>query len=275
MGTVTGFTADPGAATGPVLAAQILRDARDGGVWLDALPEEVRPRSLEEGYQVAEVVMSKRPPGAWGWKIAATSQAGRDHLRVDAPIRGRLHSGWVHEDGVEVSLEGNRMRLAELEIAFVMGRTLEPRQGPYATEEILEAVADVVLTIEVPDSRFKAAEEAGIEQLAADGACGWEIVVSAPWPVDVRTADLSACAVTGALERDGAVHEFSGSGANVLGGPVTALGWLVNDLSQSGLALLAGQTVTTGTTCTPVPVQPGDRLRGTFSGIGEISCIFV
>ena len=52
------------------------------------------------------------------------------HIAVDGPLAGRLFDGQVLDDGATVDLEGNRMRVAEPEFCFRMGRTLSPRAQP-------------------------------------------------------------------------------------------------------------------------------------------------
>jgi 2-keto-4-pentenoate hydratase len=45
----------------------------------------------------------------------------------------------------------------------------------------------------------------------------------------------------------------------------------VNELSRYGLTLKAGEVVTTGTCLKPVEIAPGDRLRGDFGPLGQVS----
>ena len=126
---------------------------REGQV-IDALPPPLRPVSRAEGYAIqAEIeALSEKP--LFGWKIAATSVAGQKHIGVDGPLAGRLLAERVHGDDDEIPLGANRMRVAECEFAFRMGRDLPPRETPYEREDVLDAVADLCLAIEVPDSRY-------------------------------------------------------------------------------------------------------------------------
>jgi 2-keto-4-pentenoate hydratase len=65
-----------------------------------------------------------------------------------------------------------------------------------------------------------------------------------------------------------------GVGANVLGDPRTALVWLVNELSQLGLTLAAGQFVTTGTCVVPLEIVVGDTVEADFGALGRMSARF-
>jgi 2-keto-4-pentenoate hydratase len=62
----------------------------------------------------------------------------------------------------------------------------------------------------------------------------------------------------------------TGTGGNVLGDPRIALAWLVNELSGIGVALRAGEVVTTGTCIVPLPIAPGDRVRADFGALGDV-----
>ena len=136
------------------LASELLvRCWREGRV-IDALPSPLRPTSRAEGYAIQAEIEALSANPLFGWKIAATSIAGQKHIGVDGPLAGRLLAERVHGDGAAIKLGANRMRAAECEFAFRMGRDLPPRERPYERDEVLDAVADLHLAIEIPDSRY-------------------------------------------------------------------------------------------------------------------------
>lgn len=241
------------------------------GTVMTALPDGLRPETRAEGYAVQAGLerFSATPP--FGWKIAATSVAGQRHIGVDGPLAGRILAERVYAPGAEIGLAHNRMRVAELEFAFRFGRELAPRAEAYARDEVLAAVDTLHPAIEVPDSRFERFETAGAAQLIADAACGRDFVLGPAVTADWRGLDLSAHRVLGTLPRTG---EHQGIGSNVLGDPRIALAWLVNELSAQGIALAAGQVVTTGTCVVPIPILPGDRVHGDFGVLGTIEVSF-
>ena len=107
----------------------------------------------------------------FGWKIAATSEAGQKHINVAGPMAGRILQETLIEDGGTASMEGNEMRVAEPEFAFRMRIDLPPRPTPYSVEEVLAAVDTLHPAIEIPDSRFADFIKAGEAQIIADNAC--------------------------------------------------------------------------------------------------------
>jgi 2-keto-4-pentenoate hydratase len=252
-------------------ACALIRRHRREGTKFDALPPALRPATRAEGYAIQAHLESSGP--LWGWKIAATSQAGQRHINVDGPLGGRILAEMVVPEGAPVPLAGNAMLVAEPEFVFRMGRDLPPRGADLTQAEVMEAVAALHLGIEVPDSRFADFTKAGGPGLIADNACAHLMVLGAEAPPAWRGLDLSrhrvACTVEGRYEREGI-------GANVLGDPRIALTWLANELSRLGVTLRAGQYVTTGTCAVPLDLRPtGDTVTADYGTLGRIAVRFV
>lgn len=252
-------------------AADLLWRTWQAGEVIAGLPDELRPRTRAEGYAIQARLETRSARPLFGWKIAATSKAGQAHIGVDGPLAGRLLAERAHRSGDTLAFGANRMRVAEPEFAFRMGRDLPPRERPYAIDEVLAAVDTLHPAIEVPDSRYIDFVTAGPAPLIADNACAHEFVLGEPSPALWRALDLAAhrakATVVGRFDRDGI-------GANVLDDPRRALTWLANELSGIGVTLRAGQVVTTGTCAVPLPILPGDAVRVDFGVIGTVSLRF-
>lgn len=238
------------------------------GTRLDGLPPGLVPRDRAEAYQVQALIEARSAKPLFGWKIAATSLAGQQHIGVDGPLLGRVLAERVIADGGDCLLGSNLMKVAELEFAFRMGRDLPPRDEPYGQDEVLDAVADLHPAIEIPDSRFNHFERAGLAQLVADNACAHLFVLGAPAMADWRSIDLTAFKVPAFMN---GTHVGDGVGSNVLGDPRIALTWAANELSAHGLTLKAGEVVTTGTCIKPLAIAPGDRVEGDFGVLGRVA----
>ncbi len=251
-------------------AADILWSAWQEQRLLEALPDDCRPRSLEEGYAIQDAMAEHHGGEVIGWKIAATSSAGQRHIGVTEPLGGRLFAKFCHPDGARLPAGPLHMRVAEAEFAFRVAKDLPPRANRYTTEEVMAAVGTLHLAIEVPDSRYRDFARVGAPQLVADDSCACYFVLgdeAAGW----RGVDLAAHPVVG--HKNGAVAE-RGSGANVLGDPRMALAWLANDRAARGDGLKAGQIVTTGTCIKPMPIAPGDQVVADFGALGRVRVQF-
>lgn len=249
-------------------AAEAIHKAWQAGEVIEALPEGTRPATRAGGYAIQAGLEAFSSAPRAGWKIAATSTAGQKHIGVDQPLAGRLFVERLLEPGANVSVAHNRMRVAEPEFAFRFARDIAPRATPYTTDEVMAAVGDLHLCIELPDSRFRDFAAAGGPSLIADNACTHELVVGPRVTVDWRAVDLARHPVHAEV---GTRYTRDGIGSNVLGDPRAALAWLVNEVTGLGLTLSAGELVTTGTCVVPLEIEPGDEVRADFGTLGKIA----
>src|SRR5262245_38736867 len=100
------------------LAASMLWQKWQQSLRIRELPEQGRPANRADAYAIQARLADLSGQGIVGWKIAATSQAGQAHIRVDGPLAGRLLRERVVKPGAVISLRGNLMRVAEAEFAF-------------------------------------------------------------------------------------------------------------------------------------------------------------
>jgi 2-keto-4-pentenoate hydratase len=230
----------------------------------------LRPHGRAEGYAIQAAIERYYTTRLFGWKIAATSEAGQKHINVAGPMAGRIVAETVIPDGGTASMAGNEMRVAEPEFAFRMKTDLPARWTPYTMQQVLDAVDTLHPAIEIPDSRFADFVGAGEAQLIADNACAHLFVLGPATTADWRSMNLieERPAIT---MRD---QQFIGHGKNVLGDPRIALTWLANELRQLGVTLRAGEIVTTGTCHPPLPIQSGDLFDADFGTLGKVSVAF-
>jgi 2-keto-4-pentenoate hydratase len=246
-------------------AARTLHDHWQAGSKIGDLDPMLRPRDRAEGYAVQAAMQAYG--SLFGWKIAATSEAGQKHINVGGPQAGRIFGERVIPDGGTAPMAGNEMRVGEPEFAFRMGRDLPPRATEYSVEEVLSSVDTMHPAIELPDSRFADFVSAGEAQLIADNACAHLFVLGAPAAADWRAVDLVEHRPVVTLRG----QRFVGHGKNVLGDPRVALTWLANELRALGMTLKAGEVVTTGTCHPPLPIRSGDLFEADFGSFGTVS----
>jgi len=153
-------------------ASKTLHDHWRAGTKFDALDDALRPRERAEGYAIQAAIENYSTGKLFGWKIAATSEAGQKHINVEGPMAGRILPETIIPDGGTASMAGNEMRVGEPEFAFRMARDLPPRPSPYTVQEVLDAVGTLHPAIEIPDSRFQNFVNAGAAQIIADNGPG-------------------------------------------------------------------------------------------------------
>lgn len=229
----------------------------------EALPEAIRPTTVSEGWAVQLALTELAGPRS-GWKIAASSRAGQEHIGVPGPIAGPLLAPGVRASGGTVRLTS--MASAEPEIAFRLGTDLLASGRPYERETILAAVADALPAIEIPDSRYIDVATAGEAQLIADLACAGSVVLGEPiqrWcPTELRDRRV-------VMRINGQIAS-QGTGANALGDPCEALVWLVDAVTGHGSDLFAGEVVITGAAAQPRTVRAGDVVTCEVEGAAPV-----
>ncbi|MEM9354787.1 MAG: fumarylacetoacetate hydrolase family protein [Pseudomonadota bacterium] len=252
-------------------ASDLIWNAWQNGEVIDGLPDGFVPATRAEGYDIQALLEERTAQPIIGWKIAATSSAGQQHIGVNGPIAGRLLAERTFQEGTVLKFGANRMAVAEPEFAFRFGKAMQPRSQPYTTDEVLASVSDLHLAIEVPDSRFADFVSVGAANLIADNACAHEFVLGPEAPSEWREIDLEKHAmkaeVVGKVQHDG-------MGSNVLGDPREALTWLVNEVTGLGITLSANQVVTTGTCAVPLPIAAGDHVKMDFGSLGTVETRF-
>jgi 2-keto-4-pentenoate hydratase len=253
-----------------VTASKILSEHWHAGAKFDGLDHSLRPRDRAEGYAIQAELENRSRGTLFGWKIAATSEAGQRHINVKGPMAGRILTETVIADGGTASMDGNDMRVGEPEFAFRMRTDLPPRSSPYQVAEVLDAVDTLHPAVEIPDSRFADFARAGEAQLIADNACAHLFVLGQPTRANWRALDLVEERPVITLRG----QRYVGHGKNVLGDPRAALAWLANELRELELTLRAGEVVTTGTCHAPLPIQSGDFFAADFGVLGSVSVRF-
>lgn len=253
-------------------AAALLFNAWQSRSTLPQLPALCRPGSRAEGYAIQRAMLAISGRRLFGWKIAATSNAGQSHIGVDGPLAGMLHDTQVVPEGVPVSISASLMKVAEFEFAFRMARPLAARTQPYTVQEVMAAVESLHPAIEVPDSRYGDFIRAGAAQLIAENACADRFILGAASPELWRSLDLAEHTVAITVSNR---EPLTGIGRNVLGDPRIALTWIANELCAHGMALEAGQVITTGTCAIPISVAPGVTIEADYGPIGRIAARFV
>jgi 2-keto-4-pentenoate hydratase len=249
-------------------AARQLLPAWVAPLQISGLDRDHRPQSRADAYFVQQALFAATGDQAIGWKIAATSTAGQQHIGVSGPMAGRLLASRCLPDGATVSMQGNVMRVIEAEFAFRLGSDVTPQgSSPLTVQQVMAHVSDLHLAIEIPNSRYQNFLKAGEAQLIADFACASHMVLGEAITTEWRHLDLATQVVQVSL---GGEVIAQGLGANALGDPRVALTWLANELISHGLHLQAGEVVITGTCVVPVPVQEGQTLKAQFPGLGEV-----
>jgi len=251
--------------------AALLATLRSESRQQSGLEARLQPADKAEGYRVAQKVADELGWAVAGWKIAATNAEMQKALRSETPIYGRVFAPLVKPSPYRISHASLCSPIPEVEFQARLGRDLPPRDGRYTVEEVGAAVQSLHPGLELAECRFRHDKNfPPLAAILADGA-GSGTLVYGPAIENWRDIDIAGQEVrlycNGALRRQG-------TAAAALEHPLVPLTWLANELSQNGIGMKSGQTISTGTMTGMVAAKPGETYRADFGPLGEVSATY-
>jgi 2-keto-4-pentenoate hydratase len=250
-------------------AASILVAARRQGTQVERLPVELRPSTVDEGFAIQRKVgdVLGREAGAWKCPLPTADKV------IAAPIYADLICR-----SVECSFSASSVRStvkAEPELACFMKRDLPPRRYAYSEAEVLDALDDVHLALELLGTRYSHPASLTFPELLADGLFNAGLVIGArvEFP-DGATPDHLPAGFTISLTAAGEAPVRLG-GRHSDGNVLSPIVWLANFLSERGLGLQAGQAVITGSYAGALELPLGRQLDIGFGALGALPIRFL
>jgi 2-keto-4-pentenoate hydratase len=226
--------------------AALLSRHRLEGLVFGGFPEQSRPRDESEGYEIQTVLHELLEAAGHGrvagHKIGCTTPTMQAYLNIPRPTAGGVFDSTVqHVDGRFRHADFVRPGV-ECELAVGLIRDLEARNAPFERAEITAAVGSVMAAIEVVDDRYSDWGSLGAIQLIADDFFGAGCVLGAEREM---SAELDLAAVSARMSVNG-LEVGAGVGVDILGDPLTALMWLVNEMAGYGHSFRSGSFVLLG-----------------------------
>ena len=243
---------------------ELLLAAADNGQSLPPQPaDSAESADIDQAFAIqAAIGALRRSRGDHpvGYKIGFTNRLIWPLYGVKQPIWGPVWQTTLH-DMADARADISLSRLAEprLEPEIVIGLTDSP--PPQADASTPDALAALLACI-WPNWRFNAAQAIAAQSLHAGLWVGPRIERSALGSDPV--AALSGLRLTLSCQGKPIAQ---GRGADVLDGPVQALGHLVAGLAARGERLAAGSVITTGTLTDAQPLSAGQHWRTAIDGV--------
>lgn len=253
--------------TGLESIARSFVQARAAGAALPDYPGE-RPDGLDDAYRVqdAAIALADRPVD--GWKVG----------RINPPLSGvdRL-AGPIFADAivpaapepVAMPVFRDGFAAAEAEFLLRLGRTPDPAKRDYTPDEARALVDAVAVGIEIASSPYPGINADGPAVTVSDFGNNNGLVVG-PAVEGWRDADLLVWPVELLVngERVGRA-----TAAQMLDGPFGAVRFLLEHMAARGVALRAGQWVSTGAVTGVHRVAVGDRVEARFDDRLSVGCV--
>lgn len=221
----------------------------------------------QAGYAAARALHAHRMAIGWkpaGRKVGFTNRTIWDRYGVHEPMWGMVYDRTLvlaKDDRASVSLKGLVQPRIEPEVCFKLRRAPQSAEP----EELVSCIEWMAHSVEIvrchhPDWKVTIAD------CCADNGLHGRLIVGSP----VSLEDPGELPRVEARLFKGERLVDRGVGANVLGNPLTALGFLVDVLKKQPGAppLEPGEIVTTGVLTDAHPVAPGESWHTEFTGLG-------
>jgi 2-oxo-3-hexenedioate decarboxylase len=226
--------------------------------------------TAESGYGAARRLHAHR--SAQGWKIAGrkigfTNRTLWDRYGVHEPMWGTVYDRTTvvsKDNKATVPLAGLIQPRIEPEICFRLKSRPPVTKDPQALLGCIEWIAHSVEIVQCHHPEWKVT----IADCTADNGLHGRLILGTPVAVEKISGLAAALPFLKVDLFRGQDRKDQGTGSNVLGSPLLALGFLIDLLKKQSDSppLEAGEIVSTGTLTDAHPVAPGERWRTDFHG---------
>ena len=243
--------------------ATAFRAARTSTLPLHAYPG-IFPAGLAEAYAIQDAAIARFPDTVRGWKVAGILPELREALgasRLCGPAFAKTIRLSSSIKTVQFPVFEGGFAAVEAEFIYVMARDIAPGDR-LDSAGLLAAVASLHAGVETAGSPFAEINARGPLAVISDFGNNYGLIVGGEIP-GWREAPLDT--LTSRTLVNGVVVG-EGSAAKVMGGPLAALEFLVENLGSRGITLHAGDYVSTGMTTGIHLVKAGDTADFEFAG---------
>src|ERR1700733_2107432 len=209
-------------------------------------PDDLRPGDENDGSAIQDRLHEKLTAAGYGIlmgsKIGCTTAVMQAYLSIAHPSAGGVFDTAVHQSGASLAYDAYQHVGVECELAVRMGRDLPAQDGPPSHEAVAAAIGSAMAAIEIVDDRYVDYTALDAYTLIADDFFAAGCVLG-PEHSGFNGAELAAASARMLI--DGR-EVGRGSGTDILGEPLAALGWLAQRRQLNGRPLKAGELVLLG-----------------------------
>ncbi|MFD1037509.1 2-keto-4-pentenoate hydratase [Virgibacillus byunsanensis] len=226
------------------------------------IPADIeKSTAYEIQHQITDRKVATNQDNLIGYKISLTSPETQQLFNATTPLYGALTDTSLSNGTIE--LDKMLSPLIEIELMFIANENLSITDDQ---ETILQKMR-IAPGLEIPDSRFTDwFPKVSLGQVIADSAVAGKIVVGESVK-GITFEQLNS--VNAILKLDG--EEIAqGPSSEVLGNPVHAIKWLMEELAKSGRKIEKGMIISSGTFILPKVLEKG-KYQVEYEGIGNVS----
>jgi len=218
---------------------------------------------LKEAYAIQKVSIDhrlERGEKLTGFKLGFTSKAKMVQMGVHDLIWGRLTDKMHYENQGRLNSDHFIHPRVEPEIAFLIGKPIDHTLELDKTTDYLDGVA---AALEVIDSRYENFKFS-LEDVIADNCSSAAYAIGEWYPPSMAVNNLDI-----SLRINNEVSQAGNSNA-ILDNPLESLVAISRILSSQGMVIEPGQVILAGAATPASFIHPGDQIKGSFEGLGEV-----
>lgn len=200
-----------------------------------------------------------------GYKAGLTNPAVQKRFNADAPVWGALYKPMLLADGAKVPAAFGARALYEADLLVRVSDVAINRAT--TAEQVLVTIDQVIPFIELPDLVVEAPPKLNGAAVTAINVGARLGVVGAPIPVQDTTEFSQRLRDMAVVVKADGQEVDRGTGSDVLGHPLNAVVWLVQDLARNGQALKVGDLVSLGSFSKLMPPKPGLQVEVVYNGL--------
>ena len=252
----------------PAPAATTLVETMNAASRIADLSVDQKPGDLGQGYDVQDYLAAHQAADGTlkdtlaGWKLGLGSVNAMNGAGLTRPVIGRVFKGRLFEDGADVPAPAGSVGMIEIEIAFTLSRDVAPSDSIANPRDM---IASANLVSEIVLSRFVDRTTVGLPSFVADNV-GFHALVIGP---EVSLEDVPAIASSVTVDNNGERAVGAQQGDDAID-PFEMMTYLMAHTAERGLALKAGEIVTTGSISKPFDADVPSKIVAKTSG-GAVS----
>lgn len=230
-----------------------------------------RPETMEQGYAVQDAAIAQDGRTVGGWKLGKINPPHLERLganRLAGPIFTDQILTAEGARAVDTPVIRDGFAAAEAEFLLRIGTAPDPAKSDYTIETAAALIDAVHAGIEIASSPYPAINADGPPVTASDYGNNNGLVIGDAidgW----RDGDISAWDVELRINGERIGHARA---ADMLDGPFGAAAFLFNLAARRGIALAAGQWISSGAVTGVHEVRIGDRVEARFDGRYPVIC---
>jgi 2-keto-4-pentenoate hydratase len=252
------------------IAARFLA-ARRAGSGLTAYPGTL-PETLEEAYAIQDCAIAAWGKPVLGWKVGRINPPLSERFGVDR-LGGPIFqsAGFEGGTGPEMSVFADGFAAGEAEFLLRIGRAPAAGQTRFSLEDAADLIDAVHVGIEVASSPLEPINRIGPVAVISDFGNNNGLVIGREVP-DWRSSGFQAWEVETWID---GVSVGTGRAENFPDGAIGAARFLFELMAERGIALAAGQWISSGAVTGVHDAQAGQRVEARFAEGFSVGCKLV